>query len=104
MILSGAKTQTRRPARPQVKEGGRYTLRAGNRPTGRSITVTRVYTQRLGDLSPEEVRAEGFSTLEEFRGAWVSIYGSWRPEETVYVVEFRLDADTEMFKERTSAS
>jgi hypothetical protein len=90
-ILAGAKTQTRRPTKPSVKEGGSYKLRAGNKPTDRSITVTRVYTQRLGDISPEEAVAEGFSTLDEFREAWVSIYGSWVPEKTVYVVEFRLE-------------
>jgi len=91
MILSGAKTQTRRPTRPNVREGRTYRLRAGNKPTGRSITVTRVCTQRLGDISPEEAAAEGFSTLGEFRETWASIYGSWVPEQTVYVVEFRLE-------------
>ncbi|MFH2110974.1 MAG: ASCH domain-containing protein [Candidatus Bathyarchaeota archaeon] len=91
MILAGAKTQTRRLTRPSVKEGGTYRLRDGNKPTDRSITVTRVCTQRLGDISPEEAAAEGFSTLGEFREAWVSIYGSWVPEQTVYVVEFRLE-------------
>ena len=91
MILAGAKTQTRRPTKPSVKEGGTYRLRAGNKPTDRSITVTRVYTQRLGDISPAEEAAEGFSTLGEFRETWVSIYGSWVPEQTVYVVEFRLE-------------
>jgi len=91
MILSGAKTQTRRPNSPNVKEGGTYRLRAGNKPTGRSITVTRVCTQRLGDVTQEEAAAEGFSTLGEFMETWANIYGSWRPEQTVYVVEFRLD-------------
>jgi len=91
MILAGAKTQTRRPTRPSVKEGGTYRLRAGNKPTDRSITVTGVYTQMLGDMSQEDVRAEGFSTLGEFIETWANIYGAWRPEQTVYVVEFRLE-------------
>jgi hypothetical protein len=90
MILAGAKTQTRRPTKPNVKEGGIYKLRAGNKSTGHTITVARVYTQRLGDISRGDAAAEGFSTADEFREAWTSIYGSWRPEQTVYVVEFAL--------------
>ena len=90
-ILAGEKTQTRRPARPQVKEGGTYQLRAGYAPTGHRITVERLFTQRLGEVGPEEAACEGFGSVEEFAAAWVGIYGGWSPDQTVYVVEFRLE-------------
>ena len=104
MILSGAKTQTRRPAQPSVAEGRTYPLRDGHAPTGYSITVERVYTQRLGDMGPEEATREGFASVDRFAAAWRAIYGSWRPNQTVYVVEFRLVGPTETFKEKTGAS
>jgi len=104
MILSGAKTQTRRAAQPSVAEGRTYQLRDGHEPTGRTITVERVYTQRLGDVGPEDAAREGFASVAQFARAWRSIYGSWRPEQTVYVVEFRLTGPTETFKEKTGAS
>jgi hypothetical protein len=90
-ILAGEKTQTRRPSKPGVREGGTYTLRAGYSPTPHRITVTRVYTQRLGDMSLEDARMEGFSSLDKFMEAWAGIYGGWSPDQTVYVVEFRLE-------------
>jgi hypothetical protein len=90
-ILAGEKTQTRRPSKPGVREGGTYTLRAGYAPTPHRITVTRVYTQRLGDVTQEDARMEGFGGVGEFMEAWAGIYGGWSPDQTVYVVEFRLD-------------
>jgi len=90
-ILAGEKTQTRRPSKPGVREGGTYTLRAGYTPTSHRITVTRVYTQRLGDVSQEDARMEGFGCVGEFMEAWESIYRSWSPDQAVYVVEFRLE-------------
>jgi hypothetical protein len=104
MILSGAKTQTRRPAQPSVREGATYQLRDGHTPTGRRIAVERVYTQRLGDVSPDEAAREGFASVDQFARAWRAIYGSWRPDQPVYVVEFRLVGPTETFKEKTGAS
>lgn len=84
-ILRGEKTQTRRTS-------GRY--RAGviyqvnNTPI--LILITRKYRQRLGDISQEEIRAEGFKTLEEFKAAWTRIYGRWDPDTPVWTYQFRL--------------
>jgi hypothetical protein len=46
--------------------------------------------QRLGDITPEEARAEGGYSVEEFREAWRQIYGGWDPDEEVVVYEFKL--------------
>ena len=103
-IIAGEKTQTRRPTRPQVKEGATYQLRAGYAPTGHRITVEKLFTQKLGEVGPDEAAREGFSSVEEFAAAWADIYGAWRSDQVVYVVEFRVETPTETFKEKTGAS
>ena len=61
------------------------------------ITVTDLYTQRLGDITAQDVEAEGFSSEADFTETWIGIYGGWEPEQPVWVVEFTL---TETFKEK----
>ena len=85
LILSGRKTQTRRMS-------GRYRVgeiyRVNN--TEIWILITRRYRQRLGEISPEEIHKEGFSSLEEFRRAWTRIFGSWNPDLLVWAYEFKV--------------
>ena len=96
-VLSGEKTQTRRRRRPNVKVGGEYRLRKGYSWLQTRITVTGLDRQRLGDVTPDDVRREGFNSLDEFREAWTGIYGGWDPDQVVWVVDFVL---TETFKEK----
>ena len=96
-VLSGEKTQTRRKRRPNVKVGGEYRLRKGYSWLQTRITVTDLRRQRLGEVTPDDVRKEGFTSLEEFKEAWVEIYGDWDPDQEVWVVDFVL---TETFKEK----
>jgi len=44
----------------------------------------------LGDITPEEVHKEGFSSLKEFKKTWKSIYGSWNPGMEVWTYEFKV--------------
>ncbi len=83
------KTATRRASRPNVKEGGIYRLRVDYRGslTDR-ISVKRLHTQSLGSMTQEDVRKEGFKSMEEFMDNWVELYGSWDREHIVWVVEF----------------
>ena len=96
-VLSGEKTQTRRTRRPNVKVGGEYRLKKGYSWLQTRITVTGLDRQRLGDITPEDIRREGLSGLEEFKAAWTGIYGGWDPDQTIWVVDFML---TETFKEK----
>ena len=96
-VLSGEKTQTRRKRRPNVKVGGDYRLRKGYSWLQTRITVTGLRRQRLGDVTPDDARREGFDTLAEFMDAWTGIYGGWDPDQEVWVVDFVL---TETFKEK----
>ena len=90
-ILAGEKTQTRRLGGRRYKVGGVYAVRDGwSKPVRAYIRITRCFTQRLGDISPEDVEKEGFKSFEEFVDAWVMIYGSWDPEQIVTCYEFEI--------------
>jgi len=91
LVISGKKTQTRRLHRRVLREGRIYALkRSWIESTGDYIKITKVTHQKLGDVSEEEAHKEGFSGLEEFRNAWISINGRWEPEMIVTVYEFEL--------------
>jgi len=88
-ILQGRKTQTRRTSRRKYKIGRYYAIRDTyfGKPQGH-IIITRRFQQKLGEISPEDVKKEGFNSLEEFRKAWIEINASWDPEQIVTVYEF----------------
>lgn len=85
LILSGHKTQTRR-IEGRYRPGEIYRVNS----TEIWILITCRYRQRLGDISPEEARREGFSSIEEFRRAWKKIFGSWNPDMQVWAYEFKV--------------
>ncbi|MCW4048073.1 MAG: ASCH domain-containing protein [Candidatus Bathyarchaeota archaeon] len=90
-ILEGRKTQTRRVHKHTWQIGKVYAVRTSyfGKPEG-YIRIVRKFRQRLGDISPEDVRKEGFRSLEEFQKAWTAINGCWDPEQVVTVYEFIL--------------
>ena len=91
-IRTGEKTQTRRTHKRTWKPGKTYTIRASyfGKPLGH-IKIIKKFKQKLGEISPEDVKKEGFNSLEEFRKAWEEINGegSWDPEQIVTVYEFK---------------
>jgi len=54
------------------------------------IEILKRYPQKLGDISPEDARKEGYSNLEEFKAAWIEIHGKWDADLEVWVYEFKL--------------
>ncbi len=89
-IHDGTKTATRRPNKPMVKEGGIYRLKTElfkSHPD--SIQVDRLYQQPLGEMTDADAQMEGYSTLQEFQDVWVSLFKTYDPAQTVWVVEFR---------------
>jgi hypothetical protein len=91
LILQGTKTQTRRISRYRLKIGKAYAVRSKMlEPAQARIVIIRAWRQQLRDLTPEEVRKEGFNSFTEFRKAWTDIYGSWNPDQIVTAYEFRL--------------
>jgi ParB family chromosome partitioning protein len=87
-ILKDIKTQTSRKTRdPRLQKGA--TVRAQVTHFA-DLEVTEVYRKKLGDFDAEDARREGGYTLEEFKEVWKKLHGEWNPNESVYVIRFRL--------------
>jgi hypothetical protein len=93
-ILKGEKTQTRRVHKNLLKVGKVYAVRTHwlmpKNEAPCKILITRRFRQKLGEISPEDVKKEGYSSLEEFRREWEKIHGKWDPNQIVWVYEFKL--------------
>jgi N4-acetylcytidine amidohydrolase len=83
-VLSGEKTATRRNGR-YADPGEIMTLE------GQDFVVERVYSQSLGELTDEDVRREGYATVEEYKESILSYHPGmpWLPQMRVWVHEFR---------------
>jgi hypothetical protein len=91
LILQKRKTQTRRLHKRKWQVGRTYAVtdRWFGKPQGH-IRIKRLFQQRLGDVSEDEAKAEGYDSLADFREDWKSIIGDWNPDETVTAYEFEL--------------
>jgi len=91
LILQGRKTQTRRIHKRELHVGHVYpiTWRWFTKPEGH-ILITRKFRQKLGEISEQDVRKEGFDKREDFKAAWVKINGEWTPDKVVIVYEFKV--------------
>jgi hypothetical protein len=92
-ILEGSKTQTRRTHKHTWKIGRVYSIRDRwfSKPQAH-IKILRKFKQRLGDISMEDVKKEGYESLAEFQKIWEEINGpgSWDPNLIVTAYEFKL--------------
>ena len=90
-VLAQEKTQTRRTHKYTWTIGKTYAIRDRwfSKPQGH-ITVTRKFRQRLGDISPEDAKKEGFNCIEDFKQEWIKLYGNWNPDQIVICYEFKL--------------
>lgn len=87
-IVKGVKTQTSRKTKdPRLQPG--MTVRAQITHFA-DLEVTDVYRKKLGDFDDEDARREGGYTLGEFKEAWKALHGEWNPNESVYIIKFRL--------------
>ena len=57
------------------------------------LEITEIRVERVGEISPRDVRKEGFRTTPEFMDAWNAIYGEkgfeWIKFPWVWVLEFK---------------
>ncbi len=92
MILSGVKTQTRRKGKKRWNVGSIHMAKTGFRKDDAfaRILITGVREERLGDITDEDSRKEGYASIEDYRYIFQFIYGKWTPDETVHVVDFEL--------------
>lgn len=90
-VLEGHKTQTRRTHKRTLTVGRTYGIRSTRFEKSQGhITITRRFQQKLGDVTEEDAKKEGFKDLKEFKQEWIKIYGSWIPDQIVTAYEFHL--------------
>jgi len=93
-ILRGEKTQTRRVHLHTWIIGKVYPIKTHwlckREEAPGKIIILRKFRQKLGEISPEDVKKEGYNSLEEFRREWEKLHGEWNPEQVVWVYEFKL--------------
>ena len=93
LIVAGAKKVTRRAwKRNLVKEGGVYLCKTKmfDPRWFAKLRVTRVWKQKLGELSEAEAIEDGHSSLEDFQSSWAALYGHWDPQREITVIEFEV--------------
>ena len=96
MILNGTKTATRRNwKKPMVKVGGIYKCKTKmlSKNYFAKIKVTKLYKQELIDMSFEDVKKEGYNTIEEFEEVFKKINkikGYLDTDIIVSVIEFEV--------------
>jgi len=95
-ILAGLKTQTRRTHKHEWKIGHVYPLRDNwYAPPKGYILITRKFRERLGNISPLDIRKEGCESLEEYKQIWEEAQKRpWNPDEIVIVYEFKVTRRT----------
>jgi ParB/RepB/Spo0J family partition protein len=87
-VVAGKKTQsTRRRLDPGVHEG--VVVRAAVVHFA-DLEIEQVVRKRLADITAEDAEQEGGYTPEQFKEYWARVYGSWQPDEMVYVVQFKV--------------
>lgn len=94
MILAGRKTETRRAwKKPMAKVGGVYKVKTKmlSKEYHCQIIVVGMRKERLGDITEEDSRKEGYASIPEYYDVWEKINGrgSWNPNQEVYVIDFR---------------
>ncbi len=93
LILSGRKTQTRRVwKKPRARVGSVHKAKTAlfSLDHFALIRITGLRREQLGDITLEDVKREGYDTLEEFKEVWTWINGCWNPELEVYVVSYEM--------------
>jgi hypothetical protein len=94
LVLSGKKTQTRRPIKTdevtcRYRVGHTYAVqpKRGARSKGR-IQILAASRQRLGDLTDQEAKAEGFPSRVAFFRYWAKLYERVDHDEQVWAIAF----------------
>lgn len=88
-ILKGTKTQTTRTTAPDPRIKTGNTIHAiVHEPHFTDLRVVSVERKRLKYFTEEEAKAEGYSTLEEFKKAWKKKHGEWNENQLVYAIRF----------------
>jgi hypothetical protein len=88
LVLAGKKTQSSRKTKNRrIKKGA--VIRAQIKHLA-DLEITDVLRKPLSEFTDKDAKAEGSRSLDEFKGVWKALHGSWNPRERVYVIQFRV--------------
>lgn len=88
-VFNGNKTATRRSASSRLAPGQEHAILPGMARTSMGrLVITKVSTERLGDITEADVLLEGFQSFEEFKSYWIFLHKDYDPEKLVKRVEF----------------
>ncbi len=89
-ILDGRKTQTRRTGKKRWNVGSVHQAKTGFKKDDKfaDLLILGVRQERLDDITEVDARAEGYGSIDEYKKAFVWIYGRWLPDEDVWVIDF----------------
>lgn len=89
-VYSGRKTATRRIQRYRAEVGMRMRAVFPSYSIV-DLHITAVYGQKLGDMSEDDAKREGYQSLDSFKKAWAQTQtqGAWDPEQNVWVIEWK---------------
>jgi len=74
------------------KLGRSYAVQSGRGKPGLfTIKVIDLKYEFLGEISEEDVKAEGYETKEEFINSWREINKSYNPRQAVTVIKFEIE-------------
>ncbi|QOJ78306.1 ASCH domain-containing protein [Infirmifilum lucidum] len=96
LILSGRKTATIRATSPGVKPGDVILIHAGGKIIGKAV-IKEVRRLRLGEITDEIARLDGFNSAEELTKALREHYQYLGEKSYVYLVTFELTEKFESF-------
>lgn len=92
LVIAGRKTECRLPvtsAKCPIRPEHDYAVQArGNGPELGRIRILAVEKQRLGDITPEQVRREGHKTPGDFETHWRDQYGGFDADQEVWAIFF----------------
>lgn len=106
LVVSGKKTQSRRPRKPEhvrspLRAGKSYPVSSGlGKPSIGRIEILAAIEQELGEITYEDARAEGFKTRDDFFNWWRSYYGNADPCLPVWTYVFQTTAERRYLAKR----
>ncbi|RUM48026.1 MAG: ASCH domain-containing protein [Hyperthermus sp.] len=90
-ILSGRKTTTIRLGRVKLKHH-ELIVHGGGRPIAK-VRVKKVTYKRVGELTDDDAKKDGFNTLNELLYELKRVYSDLSPDDTVTIIEFEVIQD-----------
>lgn len=85
LVLQGKKTQTIRAWKKTPPKPGSICHLNFKIP----VKIIERYQKKISELSTEELQRDGFSSMEEFKTAWLMCYPVFDSEQTIWVIRFK---------------